>query len=91
MADYKIVQGYDEAIDLICRMRKCKSADIYKCENIIRYNDIYGERTYTDGPDGKYYEIVILTMKNEHGYFPNIDRRKIYEDIRTGRIAIQLR
>ena len=94
MAEYKLVEGYDEALDLICRMRKCTRADIYKCESIIRYADIYGERFFEKGPNNRLYsEIVFLTMANEYGYHPDTDRvrKKAYEDVRTGRFAVRPR
>lgn len=94
MADYKLVEGYDNAIDLICRMRKCESTDIYKCENIIRHSDIYGERHYWYGPDNSYHEIVILFMKDSDGYFHcNMDKlkEKAREDVKIGRFTVQPR
>lgn len=94
MAEYKLVEGYDAALDLICRMRQCDTADIYKCENIVRYEDIYGERHYWEGSDDCYHEMVILFMKDNQGYLPcNMDKLKeqAREDVRTGRFTVHTR
>lgn len=94
MADYKLVEGYDNALNLICSMRKCRRSEIYMCESIIRYGDIEGSVNYWEGPDNKYHEIIFLVMRNQYGYLPvNMDKlkEKAREDVRTGRLAVRPR